>query len=157
MWVSKRQRICHLHDNHYHRPLELGRLPKTVSDPPTLLILSCPPDLGRKFSLKRSGSYPTRSSLGTKPGRRWGGTNLSGFGDTNSLSLSLFRTWDGELRDEPVRPKGRSEIESDSGSDRGRSDTGWIGFGFVGCVMGLGVGRVKTRIRPCLFGAETAE
>lgn len=23
--------------------------------------------------------------------------------------------------------------------------------------MGLGVGRVKTRIRPCLFGAETAE
>jgi len=23
--------------------------------------------------------------------------------------------------------------------------------------MGLGVGRVRTRIRPCLFGAETAE
>lgn len=65
----------------------------------------------------------------------------------------------------PVRPRGRSEIASDPGSDRGWLC--WIGVGGGGCcccgcgvegVMGLGVGRVRTRMRPWgLLGAETAE
>lgn len=158
--TKKKKKTYHDH-NH---PLELGRFPKPVSDPETFLILSFPPDLGRKFSLRHS-------SLGTNPGRRCGGTNLPLF--TGKLfSFSPFKTGFGKRPDEkePVRPNGRSEIESDPGSDRGRFDeTGacccWIGLGlgccdgavWVGCEMGLGVGRVRTRIRPCLFGAETAE
>lgn len=62
----------------------------------------------------------------------------------------------------PVRPRGRSEIASDPGSDRGWLC--WIGLGGGGCgcgvggVTGLGVGRVRTRMRPWgLLGAETAE
>lgn len=154
---SEKNSTIHDHDH----PLELGRFPKPVSDPETFLILSFPPDLGRKFSLRHS-------SLGTNPGRRCGGTNLPLF--TGKLfSFSPFKTGFGKRPDdkEPVRPNGRSEIESGPGSDRGRSEeTGacccWIGLGLdcaggVGCEMGLGVGRVRTRIRPCLFGAETAE
>lgn len=151
------------HHHHHHHPLELGRFPKDVSEAATLLILSCPPDLGLPLSLNRPNSTPSRSSLGTNPGRRCGGTNLSDFkgcGETKSFSFSWFKTGVGN-RDEPtpVRPKGRSEIKSDPGSERGRSGTTcWIGFG-LGCggVTGLCVGRVRTRIRPCLLGAETAE
>lgn len=111
---SSSEKNSTIHDHNH--PLELGRFAKPVSDPETFLILSFPPDLGRKFSLRHS-------SLGTNPGRRCGGTNLPLF-TGKLLSFSPFKTGFGKRPDdrEPVRPNGRSEIESDPGSDRGRSE-----------------------------------
>lgn len=147
-------------------PLDLGRFIILTSDTPPLLILSYPLDLGRPFSADRPGrpnSGPGFSSFGTNPGRRWGGTNLSGFGEiTTSLSLSWFKAEDERDEPVPVRPKGRSEIASGPGSDRGRWSWScwvcWDGFGCWGGWSGLGVDRVRTNMRPWdLLGAEMAE
>lgn len=135
----------------YH-PLELGRFPL---------------NLGQPISPISDPSCPGCLRCGTNPGRRCGGTNLSGLGEgRGSLSLlSRFETVAERDDPVPVRPNGRREIASEPGSDRG----GWNGLAGCwswGCCgeggartgLGLGVGRVRTRMRPWgLLGEEIAE